>query len=41
MREKLGFRGRSAVLSEIFASLDSDDSGQVGFDELYASLRAL
>ena len=34
MRNKLGYRGPLHVLSEVFASLDTDKSGNIGFDEL-------
>ena len=39
MRDKLGFCGKPHVLNEVFQSLDSDGSGQIGFDELYEFLR--
>lgn len=32
---RFGYKGRPQVLKEIFKSMDSDGSGQVGFDELY------
>ena len=39
MREKLGFRGKNEVLSEIFMALDENDNGQVGFHEIYEFIR--
>lgn len=39
MRDKLGFCGKPHVLNELFHSLDSDRSGQIGFDELYEFIR--
>ena len=39
MRYKLGFRGPSSVISEIFEDLDSDGSGEIGFDELFEFIK--
>ena len=39
MREKLDFRGPGHVLQDIFRSLDTDGTGQIGFDEMFEFVR--
>jgi Ca2+-binding EF-hand superfamily protein len=39
MRERLGYRGPTYVLRDVFRSLDSDGSGAIGFDELFEFVR--
>lgn len=39
MRNKLGYRGPAHVLAHVFASLDLDHSGKIGFDELFEFVR--
>lgn len=39
MRERCGFRGSMQTLLAVFASLDTDNSGSVGFDELFEFCR--
>ena len=35
MRNHFGYRGPQHVLTDVFRSMDTDDSGVIGFDELY------
>lgn len=39
MRGKFGYKGPPDVLTQIFAGLDTDASGQIGFDELYEFIK--
>ena len=39
MRTKLGFRGPTRVLQDVFRMLDTDNSGAIGFDELFEFVR--
>jgi len=39
MRTKFGFKGPSWVINEVFESLDTDQSGLIGFDELFEFIR--
>ena len=39
MRTKLGFRGLTRVLQDVFRMLDTDNSGAIGFDELFEFVR--
>ncbi len=39
MRNKLGYRGPAHVLYQVFASMDLDHSGKIGFDELFEFVR--
>ena len=39
MRCHFGYRGSKLVLDEVFASLDTDGSGKIGFHELFEFLR--
>lgn len=34
-REYFGYRGSPSVIKEVFRSLDTDGSGEIGFDELF------
>ena len=35
----LGYSGPAHVVDEIFGAIDNDDSGKIGFDELYEFIR--
>lgn len=39
MREKLHYTGSNKVLEEVFRSMDTDGSGDIGFDEMYEFVR--
>lgn len=39
MRTRLGFTGPLQILRDVFASIDADASGSVGFDELFEFVR--
>ena len=39
MKTRFGFRGMPWVLDEVFKSIDTDGSGEIGFDELFEFVR--
>jgi len=39
MRDKFGYKGPSHALSQLFAFLDTDHGGAIGFDELVSDQR--
>ena len=39
MKTRFGFRGTPWVLDEVFKSIDTDGSGEIGFDELFEFVR--
>jgi len=39
MKKRFGWRGMPWVLDEVFRSIDSDGSGEIGFDELFEFVR--
>ena len=39
LRNKCGYRGPSAILTDVFNALDTDFSGELGFDELYEFIK--
>jgi len=39
MRNRFGYRGSSHVIMELFRSLDTDGTGEIGFDELFEFIR--
>ena len=39
MKNRFGYKGPPHVLDELFSALDSDGSGQIGFDELFQFVR--
>ena len=40
LRDKLGFRGRPSVITDLFDELDADGDGEISFDEVRACVRA-
>ena len=39
LREQFGYKGSKWVIDAVFASLDTDQSGEIGYDELFEFLR--